>query len=79
MFELQCRREQRPARRRIHPRLRRYIYWRDGYRCTECGGEQQRKDRFTIHHINHDPRDNHPKNLRTMHQSCHTRLHKREG
>ena len=46
-------------------------------RCAERHGEKAAWARgrvmLTVHHLNHDPTDNRPENLRAMCQRCHLR------
>lgn len=43
-------------------------------RCEECGTI----NKLTIHHIDRNPLNNTPRNLKTLCASCHTKLHWKE-
>jgi len=54
---------------------------RDGYRCVECGKQQDEEGKsLSVHHIDYDKANLDPKNLITLCHSCHskTNLHDRE-
>ncbi len=67
--------------------MRPIILERDGWKCRGCGIGESWKSRkikatsvqvsnFAIHHIDHDTKDNSPKNLVILCLSCHTIHHK---
>ena len=54
-------------------RLRRFVLDRDGWQCQRCG----RYGRMEIHHVDGDPSNNTPDNLRTLCRGCHLLHHAR--
>ena len=53
--------------------MRRFILDRDGWRCQRCG----RAGVLEVDHVNGDPADDRPDNLRAMCRSCHVAHHRR--
>jgi 5-methylcytosine-specific restriction endonuclease McrA len=53
---------------------RRFIAERRGYRCEVCGISEWAGKALTLHvdHINGDPSNNHPTNLRLICPNCHS-------
>ncbi len=43
--------------------------------CVDCGATEA----LQAHHIDHNPRNNDPANVKTLCASCHTKLHWKEG
>ena len=64
----------RPQHRTVaYQRLRRRILDETGWRCAECG----RAGRLELHHVNGDPTDDRPANLRPLCRPCHFAAHRR--
>jgi 5-methylcytosine-specific restriction endonuclease McrA len=53
---------------------RRFIAERRGYKCEVCGITEWAGKKITLHvdHINGDPSNNHPTNLRLICPNCHS-------
>lgn len=43
--------------------------------CIYCDRPITKKDKWVVHHTNHDMTDNRVRNLRVMHAGCHSRHH----
>lgn len=64
---------------------REYILYRKN-ECEKCGvkntfmvGDYRVKRKIlTVHHIDHNPANNDPKNLMTLCRKCHVEIHKNE-
>ena len=55
--------------------LKELIRYRDGYRCQLCGIPQSEHfQRLDVHHIDHNPKNNDPKNLITLCRSCNCKV-----
>lgn len=67
------------AKRYVPLRIKQYVYWRDDYQCRKCWTRGNRKNRLTLHHVNHNRDDNRAENLVVLCQRCHTAHHKRCG
>lgn len=57
--------------------LKKTIRERDGFACRECGKKESRR-KHCVHHIDFNPRNNHPENLITLCRPCHTEKHRGE-
>lgn len=47
--------------------------------CALCGKEYHKGDSFELHHVNHDREDNTYGNLQWLCNSCHKKVHYRDG
>ena len=56
--------------------LRKFIYERDNYHCTNCFKPHEKMMPLQIHHINDDPLDNRKENLTSLCVSCHSKTKK---
>lgn len=56
------------------PTARKYIAEERGYKCEVCGLCDWQNKRITLHvdHINGDPSNDHPSNLRLICPNCHS-------
>lgn len=62
--------QQNPYNRKLRDRIKK----RDGNACRTCGATEN----LTIHHIDHDHRNNTPDNLITLCKECHDNLHRKK-
>ena len=53
---------------------RRFLAERRGYKCEVCGIDSWQNKKLTLHvdHVNGDPSNNHPTNLRLLCPNCHS-------
>ena len=47
-----------------------FLYDRDGNTCIGCNNNLDGREKIDIAHIDEDPTNNNPENLRLMHHSC---------
>ena len=60
----------------FNKKLKKLIRERDGYKCQQCGADQQDIHRsLDVHHIDMNKKNNHPDNLISFCKSCHKKIH----
>ena len=62
--------------------VRKFILRRDRYRCTKCGALGEQLDgnvKLEVHHVDGNWKNNHPQNLATLCDDCHTTAKSKRG